>query len=395
MTNIDKAPAKHLRIQRLPAKIIIQCNSSTDDCIIIGKKVKVHKAAVNEFDIFTPNHCLPYPSDLPKHKVSDTLKLLRKHIPLAKGDLLLILTAMTNAFAFSSEYPLISLIGPQGSGKSTIARRITSILDPRQNLLQCSTSVEDISIMANNNLVVSIDNLSKISKDLSDILCSISTGSALLKRRKYSNSDQSQMRLSNPIITTSLRPVILRGDLCDRTLAIHMPKMENANRSPQDKLATAFAKDIPQIMSCIFELTRLVKKRFNEDFVITDRMVNFSICGQIIESELKLKKNYFRDVFQNNRHRQAETVLQQSSIGIGIVKLIKGHDISWEGSDQELFVKLKHRTFGRFSHYSETISDLSAFVTAIDELEPQFSMVGITLTITKGIPNWYCIQTRG
>jgi len=88
-------------------------------------------------------------------------------------------------------YPMLSLVGEQGSGKSTVARLVRRMIDPHKAELRAEPrSVDDLMVAAARSRIIALDNLSHVPSWLSDALCRVATGGALTKREHYSNDDE-------------------------------------------------------------------------------------------------------------------------------------------------------------------------------------------------------------
>ena len=75
---------------------------------------------------------------------------------------------------------------------------IRKSIDPNKvDLRAAPKKVEDIFVNAANNHLVSYNNLSKITIDCSDALCSLSTGGGYATRQLYTNSDEVAIDMPN------------------------------------------------------------------------------------------------------------------------------------------------------------------------------------------------------
>ena len=81
----------------------------------------------------------------------------------------------------------MALNGEQGSGKTTAAKMVRSLIDPHVAPLRGPPrDLRDLAIAAFNQYVLAFDNLSGISADLADALCRLSTGGGFATRMLYS-----------------------------------------------------------------------------------------------------------------------------------------------------------------------------------------------------------------
>src|SRR5262249_24755294 len=88
-------------------------------------------------------------------------------------------------------YPVLVLLGRQGSAKSSMARILRRLIDPNKCLLRSQPKDErDLAIAANNGWMIALDNLSDLPAWLSDALCRLATGGGFSTRQLYTDEDE-------------------------------------------------------------------------------------------------------------------------------------------------------------------------------------------------------------
>jgi hypothetical protein len=103
----------------------------------------------------------------------------------------LIVSWCVTALRPQGPYPILYLVGEQGSAKSTATRVIRSLVDPcKPPIRSMPRSDRDLFIAANNNRVIAFDNVSHIDAWLSDALCCLATGGGFATRSLYTDSDE-------------------------------------------------------------------------------------------------------------------------------------------------------------------------------------------------------------
>ena len=81
------------------------------------------------------------------------------------------------AFRPRGPYPVLVVLGEQGSAKSTLQRVLRALLDPNKAPIRTLPRDErDLMIAATNSWCLAFDNLSHLQDWQSDALCRISTG---------------------------------------------------------------------------------------------------------------------------------------------------------------------------------------------------------------------------
>jgi hypothetical protein len=129
---------------------------------------------------------------LPHPVIGGNVGALRRFVNLKDDeDWLLLLAWLVQAFRPTGPYPVLILLGEQGSAKTTLARIFKAITDPSTTPVRSVPRGEhDLVIAANNSWVVALDNLSGLAPWLSDALCRLSTGGGFGTRTLYENDEE-------------------------------------------------------------------------------------------------------------------------------------------------------------------------------------------------------------
>ena len=105
---------------------------------------------------------------------------------------LLTLFLVTSFWWLGINHPMLVLTGEKGSSKSTTLRKLESLIDPK------STNVgggipkgsDGLELKLHNNYFTSLDNLSSLSRRVSDTLAVAVTGGSVSKRALYQNTNE-------------------------------------------------------------------------------------------------------------------------------------------------------------------------------------------------------------
>jgi len=158
-------------------------------------------------------------------------------------------------------YPLLIFNGEQGTAKSYNQKVLKSILDPSTlPIRRPPKTQEDLMIAANNNWITSFDNLSKISCDLSDDLCNISTGGGIAKRELFSNTNETIIQVCRPIMLNGITDFVERPDLLDRSIIVTLPRIDDQHRQAEDILLAKFRELHPSILGALLDMAVLAMR---------------------------------------------------------------------------------------------------------------------------------------
>lgn len=190
--------------------------------------------------------------ELPEPVPGGDFGMLRSLVNCPEYDLWCLLCAfLVGCFFPDTALPLLIITGEQGSGKSILAKRIKQVIDPGQ-LLKGRLPKDDrewLAMIANNYALV-FDNLSRISTDQSDALCTISTEGSFASRALYTNKELAFVSARRPVIMTSIDRVVERADLASRSVVLDVSPLIGKYR-PEQELNKCFETILPKLLGAL------------------------------------------------------------------------------------------------------------------------------------------------
>jgi putative DNA primase/helicase len=255
---------------------------------------------------------------------------------------------MVSALAPNSEYPLLVLQGEQGSGKSFAADTIKTLVDPAKVTKQAPISSEqDLFINAQQNHVMSFDNLSGMRHEVADAFCRIATGGAHVARKLYTNGEQSVNEACNPVILNGIEDMTTRPDLLSRSFVVHLPvlKRKISARELKEKLEQSKAIILGGL------LRGLVSALRNRDTTILDNPPRLAETATFItaaESGLGWKSGSFMKAYEQN---QRSSVISGLELDPVVPKLVR-------------FVQMR---FEKASEFTITATELMDAIKPLDQ----------------------------
>lgn len=138
--------------------------------------------------------------------------------------------------------PLLWVVGPQGSGKSTRARMALSLIEPSDSLgKEPGKNERDDSTGARGRYLVSYDNISHVSQNTSDWLCRLVTGVTDDRRALYSDDDLRPVSYKRSGVATSIvLPPGLGSDALERIALVNLDRVPDDERRSEADLWAAF-----------------------------------------------------------------------------------------------------------------------------------------------------------
>ena len=253
---------------------------------------------------------------LPVPVEGGTISELREFANVDDTDWALILAWLLVAFNPSCPYPILYLTGEQGSGKSTFARLLRSLVDPNVAALRSEPKDEkDLMIAARNSWCLAFDNLSKMSQWLSDALCRLATGGGSATRELYTNFEEVIIDARRPMMLTAITDIISKPDLLDRMLIVRLKAMRDNQRCTESDLLKRFDESRPRILGALLEAVCVALRNFaTVKLSEYPRMADFAKWGVAGEPALDLSKGEFLRSYQQSQQAATGAALEASLI---------------------------------------------------------------------------------
>ncbi len=151
-------------------------------------------------------------------------------------------------------YLLIYITGEQGSAKSTHAKLLASLVDPRRAPLVMGTPpVRDLAVIANGVRLVGFDNVSYIREDFSNALCQLVSGAGHRTRELYTDAEQSILEAKLPVQMNGIGNVIKRPDLQERVGLIELKPITPQERRTEEEFWAVWEEVRPRIFGAILD----------------------------------------------------------------------------------------------------------------------------------------------
>ena len=279
---------------------------------------------------------------LPTPERGGQLDLLWSLVNIPEEDRPLVLAWMLECFRANTPYPVLELIGEQGSAKSTTQETLRTFIDPNKVMLRGRPkTVEDIFVAAGASHLISLENLSSITPEMSDALCTIATGGGLAGRQFYTNGEEHLIEAHNPVALNGIGAVITRPDLLDRAIAICLPVIQHRIREEEHAKALEQAKS--SIMGGLLDLlvatlAQLPKVQIPPDQL--PRMADFAYFGEAMMQAQGAAPGQFVALYTGHRRDAIRRTIDTSPVGAAIIEFVEDRQESYSGTVKELLVRL-------------------------------------------------------
>jgi len=258
-------------------------------------------------------------------------------------DQLVVTAVLVKALVPGGTDPILAISGYAGSGKTTTANCLRSMVDPftKGKVLAKIPEIDHIAIHAMQRRILAIDNISHITADQSDTLCNVSTGGGFSKRTLFSDSEETILDVQNLTILTSIGNVVTKPDLLERSIVIDMSRITDDERESESSLSHGLELHHSAILGGLLNITvAALHHRDNSEPPRYSRMVEFTHLGEGIERYLDYPHGSMKSRMAVGVQIANEIAIESSPVA-SIIREWMGGDGKWEGTTAELLNILK------------------------------------------------------
>jgi hypothetical protein len=196
---------------------------------------------------------------IPTPIAGGTLDGLRRLMNVDDTRFRLIVAWVIAALFENIPHPVLTLLGEQGTAKSTAAEMIVSLIDPSPAPLRTPPrDARSWSAAAAAGWTVALDNVSTIPPWFSDTLCKAVTGDGVVDRSLYTDDDVNVLRFRRCVALTSIDAGALAGDLAERLLIVELDVIPPNKRRPVADILNDYHQARPAVLGAVLDLATQV-----------------------------------------------------------------------------------------------------------------------------------------
>ncbi len=265
--------------------------------------------------------------------------LIWKYINVEVADRVLVAAWLLAALRPHGPFPILLLLGEQGTGKSNSSRTLKSLTDPSGVPLRPPPRDDrDLLVAALNSWVLALDNLSGATPQLSDALCRLATGGALAGRKLYTDSEESAHNIQRPVILNGIDDLASRPDLAERCIHLTLPTL--TTRTTEAELAAQFKVDAPKIMAALLDgVVLALRDVATVNIGVLPRMADFAKWAAAGVPALGFTAEAFITAYRRNQADAVALGLESSTVACTIRSFAERHG-RWKGTARELLSRL-------------------------------------------------------
>lgn len=270
-----------------------------------GEIVRVDKSGwsvIKNIDIpFEPDMgAMPHP--IQPTDLSEAKTIVGKYLIGAGVDetrIMLVIAVLVEYLRDNTAYPILEILGPAGSQKTSLVTKIVAIIDPSLSgkLVSINIDEEHIRAAARSMHIVPVDNSGKISAGAQNFLCVVSYGTESKTRRLYETTEIVTQEIHCPVIFTAILPVITAPDLIARAIRIHL-KSKGTYKSAI-YITEQNSEDAGYALGALLTLFSAGLQHLDITKTSKHRMVDFALMGDAICNALDYEPGYFSSLLDD------------------------------------------------------------------------------------------------
>jgi hypothetical protein len=319
---------------------------------------------------------------LPAPSEHGSIDLLRPFVNLTEPDFRLMFAWLTAALRPVGPYPVLVLNGEQSSGKSTLARILRLLIDPQAcPALALPKSTRDLMATALNGWLLVYENISAIAGALSDCICQLAFGGGFASRALFTNDERSVIYAQRPVILVGIDDFVLRGDLRDRSVFLHLNPIPKTSRRTERTFWPAFRADYPRILGGVLDgIVGALRELPKVDLKELPRMADYAEWGEATSRGQGWGAGTFLSTYDDNRKEATEVLLEDSPVATVVLALAR-KGINWSGTPMQLYnavAKIMGKQVG--PRWPKTIA---TFGNELRRIAPQLRLHGISVSFER------------
>lgn len=298
---------------------------------------------------------------LPEPERPGKLDKLWKHFNVPENCRLLLLAWMLDCCRPDTPFPILELCGEQGSAKSSAQRHLRDLIDPNKVPLRGRPkTVEDIYVGAANNWLVSFENVSHLTPEQQDALCSLATGGGFATRQFYTHGEEHVLESKRPVVINGINPVASQPDLIERVISIEAPVIPPDQRKDEQTLEATWQEDYPAIFGGLMDLFSAAL-RLLPGVKLTEmhRMADYQRLGEAIAQAQGHEPGHFSQLYAAAVQEGADRSLETYGIADALQVFACSEKKPWEGTVLSLKLELELLPGIDRSHWPKSARGLS------------------------------------
>jgi hypothetical protein len=313
---------------------------------------------------------------LPEPVAGGDLEMLRALTGLEGTNWRRVVAFLVNCLKPGGPYFVLLAEGQQGSGKSVLGSTAKRIIDPHQlDRIRLPRNEHDLIIQAQESALLNFDNTSKVSDNLSDSLCALSTRTSFGTRKYYTDNEIRIMEACRPVMINGIGEYARRPDLVDRSIPLNLPSIDGPRRT-EEELKAKLIEILPAILGVLYDaVSRALRIRDSVHFDTQIRMADAARWITAAEGELGFKPGELVAAVLEGQSVLLTDVAVNDPLYIVLMKIVE--DGLYEGMMADL-----HDAIGLITDREKGLPKTAAHLSnALQRLKPAADGLGLHIDL--------------
>lgn len=233
-------------------------------------------------------------------------------------------------------YPILTLQGEQGSGKSILTKLLRGVVDPNVAPIRAAPRDEnDLIVAAKNGHALALDNISRIDAATADALCRVATGGGFSARAKYTDDVEFVVWTCNPIVLNGIPALADRPDFASRALIVHLQAIPDDARRNEREFWSDWNSVAPRVLGALCDALSTALRRLPDVRPAkASRMADFERLILAAAPALGWEPSEFFAAYDANRRDLEAEVVDSDAVAQAIIGMVgeSSSDFLWEGT---------------------------------------------------------------
>lgn len=267
---------------------------------------------------------------------------LWRHTNVPPTRRLLVLAWLIECLRADTPFPVLELVGEQGSAKSTTQSVLRSLIDPNKVALRGRPkTVEDIFVAGSNNWLVSYENLSSLTAEQQDAFCTLATGGGYASRQLYTNGEEHVMETKRPVVLNGIAVVATRPDLIDRVIHVDMPVIAPDQRRDEADTSASWEQDRPAMFAALLDVFAQALAILPSVLLSQkQRMADFERLGEAVARACGYDAGEFQRQYGEMVRAGIERALESNPVAQALEGFMQDAMLPWQGTTAYLYERL-------------------------------------------------------
>ena len=320
------------------------------------------------------------------------------------GHKIMFIVTLISWFWVNQPRVIMLLNGAAGSGKSFTTALVQSLIDPsNQTASSLPNGKRDLTVSLATRYFSAFDNISTITQEVSDILCTACDIGTSSERKLFSNGDLYTSSYSSALLLNGIGSFIKKDDLLDRCVRIKNKLFVDKKRTSLVLLRENLEEDLPEIFGA---LLKVIQKTIQvqpdidlEKYPKAPRMIDFYNLGIAISIALWGDGSIFTKAYFENIEDSFDDQIEEDVLANTLREYVR----TWQADviQSKITAADLYKELTSILEKSVVRVDTSAFPRnhatmgkKLHNLQTALANVGILLDFQKSNKNRYIIIKR-